>query len=1396
MATIFTESFETDGNGSRYTTSIPEFTDGSSDFLTRTDGSNISGGYDVTGSDGSFYFAAQDIDGEGDASQQTLIFSEIDIANFTNLSFSALFAEDDSSDGNEDWDAPDFVTVEYQVDGGGFLDLLAFENDGSTFNSAPLQDTDFDGTGDGTEVTDTFATFSNTIDATGSTLDLRITFDLDSGDEDIAIDNIQLMGDAATSELLISEFQPNPPGTDPSSQTFELSGTPGESFSGVIVGIESDSGSANPGDINNFESVSGTFDANGLLTVSIDDLENPSFTVALLSDFTGDTSTDIDPDDDGMADDLSTFGTVFDAIGVLDAMSDQSLLYGAQLGGTDFDFTGSEPEIIFRDASVGALFAVNELGVNEVFDTAGNSVDPNSFDINPTTGTTFGAINPSSDNGGTTLSIQASDAVQAEGDSGTTSFTFTVTRSGDTSGATDVDFAVSGEADAADFGGTLPSGTISFAAGDTTQTITLAVSGDTDTEADEDFTVTLSNPTNGATIATATATGTIQNDDITVTPIFEIQGAAQSSPLAGQSVSTIGIVTAVDTNGFYLQDPTGDGDSATSDALFVFTSSAPGVSVGDELQVSGTVSEFIPGGAGTGNLSITQISGSPTITTLSTGNALPNSVVLGVDRTPPTEIIDNDQDTQYNVLQGGGDYEPTADGIDFYESLEAMRVTVNEPVAVAGTSQFGEIFTVVNDGAGASNLSQRGTANIAPEDYNPERVQIDSDSFTPGGIPDVATGAELNNVTGVISYSFGSFEVLATEAITVTESNLEPEISTIAPTATNLTIATYNVLNLDPNDNDGDMDVANGRFEAIANDIVTNLNTPDVIGLQEVQDNDGSDNTGVTSASETLQLLVDEIAAAGGPQYEFIDNTFIEDGESGGQPGGNIRTAFLYNPNRVNLVDGSVRPIGDQEPGSPFNGSRLPLVADFEFNGQTVTVVDNHFSSKGGSSPLFGAIQPASDLQEDPDINGSLDERREQAQAVNDFVDGILANDADANVVVVGDLNEFEFISPLDILAGTTVSTNGGQETAPGGEAVLTNLVNTISEEERYSFIFQGNSQQIDHILVSDSLLEGAVIDNVHVNTEFAATDERASDHDPVIASLSLESDRTVNEINGTRGDDTITGTNEDDLIRGDNGNDIVNARGGNDTVIGGRGGDSLRGGAGDDVLAADRVDRFDDFDGTTSFLSGDSGNDTIFGGRKDDTIGGGNDDDVLFGKGGDDLIRGGSGDDLLNGGVGNDTLRGQGGIDTADYSDLTFNGVFASVAGLDVNLSDNSARHSSTNNALTWEDTLTTIENIIGTSRNDRSIGNGQNNVFDGQGEVGRSDRQTQFTALNGETYSVTADVVEYSGSQSDLTFMGSADSFTVMGSGIGTDTLIDIEFVRFNADSAVVATSDLAFA
>jgi hypothetical protein len=184
---IFNENFD---DASQYTSNEPEFTDGTNDYWIRTDGVGEFAASNVYNGAVGFFFAGQDLDGEGATPPLTLTWN-INIDGFQNLTFSGFFAEDDDGT-NQDWDAPDFVSLTYSIDAGPTQNLLAFENDGSTFNSAPFQDTDFDGTGDGTEVTDTFAQFSAPITGTGTNLQLVLTASLNSGDEDIAFDTFAI----------------------------------------------------------------------------------------------------------------------------------------------------------------------------------------------------------------------------------------------------------------------------------------------------------------------------------------------------------------------------------------------------------------------------------------------------------------------------------------------------------------------------------------------------------------------------------------------------------------------------------------------------------------------------------------------------------------------------------------------------------------------------------------------------------------------------------------------------------------------------------------------------------------------------------------------------------------------------------------------------------------------------------------------------------------------------------------------------------------------------------------------------------------------------------------------------------------------------------------------------
>jgi predicted extracellular nuclease len=694
------------------------------------------------------------------------------------------------------------------------------------------------------------------------------------------------------------------------------------------------------------------------------------------------------------------------------------------------------------------------------------------------------------------FSIAATDASKAEGNVATTPFTFTVTRANPSATAT-VDWAVTGlggagQASAADFSGAI-SGTLTFTGAETSKTITLNVVGDLAVEPNEAFSVTLSNASAGSAITTAAANGTIQNDDVPLTAIYAIQGSGHVSPLVGQAVNTIGVVTAVDTNGsrgFYIQDPNGDGNAATSDGIFVFRPSGALPEVGHLVRVSGTVQEFTPSGAAVGSLSTTELSSVTDVTDLGMGPAITPVQIGGPGGlVPPTESL--------------------IAGTKFFESLEGMLVTVKNVQATGPTNSFGEIFTVVDNdadptnGTTATGQTQRGNALLTPGasdfgdtntsggDFNPERVQIDDDDgILPGfSSPLVNVGARLGDVTGVVNYDFGNYQVVATQTYGVAQpSALAKETGTLTGDVDHLLVASYNAESLDPGD-------GAARFTTIADQILHNLNAPDVVALQEIQDNTGPTDNGVTSADVTLQMIVDALNAAAPPgtHYAYIDNPFIGNDSNGGEPGGNIRTALLYRTDRVDFVAGSLRTIGadghaisnpdenapdgnaDQQtnPDNPFFSSRPPLVATFTFHGEAVTIVDNHFTSKGGSAPLLGADQPPFEAGE---VQGAA-----QAQAVNTFVDTLLASDPNARVIVAGDLNEFQFEEPMQVLKGTATVTNydvpgtdpfdAVADYTPGGTAILDDLQDLLPANERYDYVFEGNSETLDHVFVSNGLV-------------------------------------------------------------------------------------------------------------------------------------------------------------------------------------------------------------------------------------------------------------------------------------------------------------------------------------
>jgi predicted extracellular nuclease len=572
--------------------------------------------------------------------------------------------------------------------------------------------------------------------------------------------------------------------------------------------------------------------------------------------------------------------------------------------------------------------------------------------------------------------------------------------------------------------------------------------------------------------------------------IRDIQGTSHISTRNGIAVSNIpGIVTALKSNGFYMQDPSPDSDPATSEGIFVFTSSAPTVAVGDSVLVSGTVSEYRDTNPVASSLTLTEIA-SPVITVQSSGNALPAAIVIGTGgRIPPTTVIEDDSTGN---VETSNTFDPTADGIDFYESLEGMRVQVNNPVVVGPSDTYGEIFVLADDGANASMRTTRGGIIIQATDYNPERIVLDNPIVT---LPTANVGDHFTtSAVGILSYSDGNYKLEITQALTLVASGQAQEVTTLNPTSSQISVATFNVENLDPND-------PATKFDTLADLVVNHLLSPDLIAVEEIQDNNGATNDAVVDASTTFSMLIAAIQTAGGPTYSYRQINPVDD-QDGGEGGGNIRQAFLFRTDRglsfidragagsstANaVVNNAGSPILQYSPGridptnTAFSNSRKPLAGEFLWNARHFFVIANHFNSKGGDDALFGYDQPP--------VLSSAVQRNLQAQVVNDFVDQILAIDANADVIVLGDLNDFEFSTPIATLKGTP--------------AILNALVEKLSAAERYTYVYQGNSQAIDHILVSNDLWNNRYVnlDIVHVNSEFAT---QASDHEPQVALFNL----------------------------------------------------------------------------------------------------------------------------------------------------------------------------------------------------------------------------------------------------------------------------------------------------
>lgn len=581
--------------------------------------------------------------------------------------------------------------------------------------------------------------------------------------------------------------------------------------------------------------------------------------------------------------------------------------------------------------------------------------------------------------------------------------------------------------------------------------------------------------------------------------IHDIQGEGHLSPMIGHLVSGVeGVVTyKYDIRGshyFHIQslEENYDGNPNTSEAIVVYTGRAEDVEVGDLVSITGTVDEYHIDGYDdrvNTDLSVTQIN--------ARNDRGGKIEILREDIELPAPIVITSSDIPADIISdlGFDEFDPKNYAIDFWESMEAMRVEIAPSKAVA-PQEHGDLVVVTEE---YETDTIHGGILLKESGPNAQSIQFKLHPNNNARDLAVKTGDKITeSIVGVVNYGFSNYKVYADladiKAALVEVETTTPRSTKIEKDLNKLSIAAYNVENFSANTSDRETPVQ--KAKDIARAFVEDMESPDIIGVVEVQDNNGQlEGPEDADASESYERLIRVIQEAGGPTYEYA-NIDPEYNADGGAPHGNIRVGFLYNPDRVSMIDAehgrATDAVGYENgkltlnPGridpnhSALERTRKPLAAQFEFKGETVVVVANHFNSKLGDYPYFGQVQPP--------ILGSVEQRKEIAALVNNFVKDIMKDNPEENVVVLGDMNDFEFSEALDVLKGDE----------------LTNMVELVPEEERYTYVYQGNSQVLDHILVSNHLADQTEIDILHVNADFTDMHGRASDHDPLLAQIDL----------------------------------------------------------------------------------------------------------------------------------------------------------------------------------------------------------------------------------------------------------------------------------------------------
>ena len=590
---------------------------------------------------------------------------------------------------------------------------------------------------------------------------------------------------------------------------------------------------------------------------------------------------------------------------------------------------------------------------------------------------------------------------------------------------------------------------------------------------------------NEVTPAGATAPAAQVTAPKEVKNIGEVQGESHESPLVGKEVVINNVVvTKTDKTGFYVQDKVSDNNPRTSDAIYV--ASKDKVESGDLLKVQGTVKEGYmeeysvrPGQTfkkPAGSLTVTQIINA-TITKLGKAD-LPKA--LNISEKMPKDIVDNTP-TKYN---------PETEALDYWESLEGMRVEVTKP-KVTGPQYKGDIYVLPGDYKG-QKLNNIGGVNLRPGVQNTEVLPVIV------GNDFVAKAKDYfnENITGVVTYKNKTFKIdpIDPNALKglLQDGGLKREVSKIYPAEDKLTIASYNIENFSANNNGHD-ETPEEKVDKIANSFINEVHSPDIISLIEVQDNNGGVNDGTVDGVKSGEKLAQRIKSLGGPDYKYTEIAPV-DGKDGGKPGANIRVAYLYNPKRVTLIgkekggsEEAARFVNGHLEKNParidptsvhFEKVRKSLAAEFEFKGERIVVIANHLKSKLGDDAIYGSNQPS--------VENTKAKRIEEAKILNAFIKEGLRQNPNLKFVLTGDFNDFEFSDSVKTIVGNE----------------LVNLMAEHEQGDRYSYFYRGSNQSLDNILISKNIKDKVVFSPVHINASFMEEHGRASDHDPVVVQI------------------------------------------------------------------------------------------------------------------------------------------------------------------------------------------------------------------------------------------------------------------------------------------------------